>query len=55
MALLLVRTEASGSIWPFSVSGQLDGYNNFAVFILPHGGRGAMRALDGLPLPFELP
>jgi N-methylhydantoinase B len=43
----------SGSIWPFSVSGQIDGYGNFAVFILPHGGRGAMRELDGLvPIAF---
>jgi N-methylhydantoinase B/oxoprolinase/acetone carboxylase alpha subunit len=43
----------SGSIWPFSVSGQIDGYGTFAVFILPHGGRGAMRELDGLvPIAF---
>ncbi len=44
----------SGSIWPFSVSGQLEGYGNFAVFMLPHGGRGAMRNLDGLP-PIAFP
>jgi N-methylhydantoinase B len=44
----------SGSIWPFSVSGQLDGYGTFAVFMLPHGGRGAMRELDGLP-PIAFP
>ncbi len=44
----------SGSIWPFSVSGQLDGYGTFAVFILPHGGRGAMRDLDGL-IPIAFP
>jgi N-methylhydantoinase B len=43
----------SGSIWPFSVSGTLDGYGTFAVFILPHGGRGAMRGMDGLvPIAF---
>ncbi|MEM7124789.1 MAG: hydantoinase B/oxoprolinase family protein [Chloroflexota bacterium] len=44
----------SGSIWPFSVSGTLDGYGTFAVFILPHGGRGAMRNMDGL-LPIAFP
>jgi N-methylhydantoinase B len=44
----------SGSIWPFSVSGQLEGYGTFAVFILPHGGRGAMRDLDGL-IPIAFP
>ena len=44
----------SGSIWPFSVSGTIDGYGTFAVFILPHGGRGAMRNLDGL-LPIAFP
>lgn len=44
----------SGSIWPFSVTGDLPGYGNFAVFILPHGGRGAMRAMDGLP-PIAFP
>lgn len=49
------HTQAgSGSIWPFSVSGQLDGYGTFAVFMLPHGGRGAMRELDGLP-PIAFP
>ncbi|MEM7124795.1 MAG: hydantoinase B/oxoprolinase family protein [Chloroflexota bacterium] len=43
----------SGSIWPFSVSGQVDGYGTFSVHILPHGGRGAMRELDGLvPIAF---
>jgi N-methylhydantoinase B len=43
----------SGSIWPFSVSGDLEGYGSFAVFILPHGGRGAMREMDGLvPIAF---
>jgi N-methylhydantoinase B/oxoprolinase/acetone carboxylase alpha subunit len=44
----------SGSIWPFSVSGQLDGYGTFAVFILPHGGRGAMRNMDGM-IPIAFP
>jgi N-methylhydantoinase B len=43
----------SGSIWPFSVSGNIEGYGNFAVFILPHGGRGAMRNMDGqIPIAF---
>jgi N-methylhydantoinase B/oxoprolinase/acetone carboxylase alpha subunit len=43
----------SGSIWPFSVSGQLPGYGAFSAHMLPHGGRGAMRELDGLvPIAF---
>ncbi|MCZ7567157.1 MAG: hydantoinase B/oxoprolinase family protein [Ardenticatenaceae bacterium] len=43
----------SGSIWPFSVSGTEAGYGTFSVHILPHGGRGAMRDLDGLvPIAF---
>ena len=44
----------SGSIWPFSVSGELPEYGSFSVHILPHGGRGAMRELDGLP-PIAFP
>jgi N-methylhydantoinase B len=44
----------SGSIWPFSVSGEHPGYGRFSVHILPHGGRGAMRELDGLP-PIAFP
>lgn len=44
----------SGSIWPFSVSGEAEGYGTFSVHILPHGGRGAMRDLDGLP-PIAFP
>ncbi|MEM6428553.1 MAG: hydantoinase B/oxoprolinase family protein [Deinococcota bacterium] len=44
----------SGSIWPFSVSGEAEGYGRFSVHILPHGGRGAMRNLDGL-LPIAFP
>jgi N-methylhydantoinase B len=44
----------SGSIWPFSVSGSAEGYGTFSVNILPHGGRGAMRELDGLP-PIAFP
>jgi N-methylhydantoinase B len=43
----------SGSIWPFSVGGDVEGYGTFSVHILPHGGRGAMRDLDGLvPIAF---
>ena len=43
----------SGSIWPFSVSGEAEGYGRFSVHILPHGGRGAMQNLDGLvPIAF---
>lgn len=43
----------SGSIWPFSVSGRTDDHGEFSVHVLPHGGRGAMRDLDGLvPIAF---
>jgi N-methylhydantoinase B len=44
----------SGSIWPLSVSGTAEGYGRFSVHVLPHGGRGAMRDLDGLP-PIAFP
>jgi N-methylhydantoinase B len=44
----------SGSIWPLSVSGTAEGYGRFSVHVLPHGGRGAMRELDGLP-PIAFP
>lgn len=43
----------SGSIWPLSVSGTATGYGRFSVHVLPHGGRGAMRELDGMvPIAF---
>ena len=43
----------SGSIWPLSVSGTAEGYGRFSVHVLPHGGRGAMRDLDGMvPIAF---
>lgn len=43
----------AGSIWPFSVSGVDDEGQRFSVHVLPHGGRGAMRDLDGLvPIAF---
>ncbi len=43
----------SGSIWPFSVGGNAPGYGTFSVHVLPHGGRGSMRDLDGLvPIAF---
>ena len=43
----------SGSIWPFSVGGDVPGYGTFSVHVLPHGGRGSMRDLDGLvPIAF---
>ena len=43
----------SGSIWPFSVSGRTEEHGEFSVHVLPHGGRGAMRDLDGLvPIAF---
>ena len=44
----------SGSIWPFSVHGEAEGYGSFSVSCLPHGGRGAMRELDGMP-PIAFP
>jgi N-methylhydantoinase B len=43
----------SGSIWPFSVSGTSAEHGRFSVHVLPHGGRGAMRDLDGMvPIAF---
>jgi len=43
----------SGSIWPFSVSGRTPEHGAFSVHVLPHGGRGAMRDLDGMvPIAF---
>jgi N-methylhydantoinase B len=43
----------SGSIWPFSVSGRTTEHGAFSVHVLPHGGRGAMRDLDGMvPIAF---
>lgn len=44
----------SGSIWPFSIKGEEEGYGVFAVHILPHGGRGAMRSMDGM-IPIAFP
>ncbi len=44
----------SGSIWPFSVHGTLEEYGAFAVSCLPHGGRGAMQSIDGMP-PIAFP
>lgn len=44
----------SGSIWPFSVRGEEAGYGTFSVHILPHGGRGAMQAMDGM-IPIAFP
>lgn len=43
----------SGSIWPFSITGTAPNYGHIAVHILPHGGRGSMRELDGMvPIAF---
>jgi N-methylhydantoinase B len=43
----------SGSIWPFTLRGDEPPYGRFVVDMLPHGGRGAMRELDGLaPVAF---
>ncbi len=44
----------SGSIWPFSVRGEEEGFGVFSVHILPHGGRGAMRSMDGM-IPIAFP
>jgi N-methylhydantoinase B len=44
----------SGSIWPFSVRGDEEGFGNFSVHILPHGGRGAMQTMDGM-IPIAFP
>jgi N-methylhydantoinase B len=44
----------SGSIWPFAVHGEEDGYGRYSVHILPHGGRGAMREMDGM-IPIAFP
>ncbi len=44
----------SGSIWPFSVRGEEEGFGLFSVHILPHGGRGAMRSMDGM-IPIAFP
>ena len=43
----------SGSIWPFHFVGDDPGHGRFAVHCLPHGGRGALRDMDGaLPVAF---
>ncbi len=44
----------AGSIWPFHVSGFEEGYGRFNAHMLPHGGRGAMRDLDGM-IPVAFP
>jgi len=43
----------SGSIWPFTLRGDEEGYGRFVVDMLPHGGRGALPELDGMvPVAF---
>ncbi len=43
----------SGSIWPIGVSGTAEGYGLFSVSVLPHGGRGSLKELDGMgPIAF---
>jgi N-methylhydantoinase B len=44
----------SGSIWPFSVTGRSGDHGEFSVHVLPHGGRGAMRDIDGM-MPIAFP
>jgi N-methylhydantoinase B len=44
----------SGSIWPFVVGGEEEGYGRYSVHILPHGGRGSMRDIDGM-IPIAFP
>lgn len=44
----------AGSIWPISVSGTTAEHGRFSVHVLPHGGRGAMAGMDGLP-PIAFP
>jgi N-methylhydantoinase B len=44
----------SGSIWPFTLRGDEDGYGRFVVDMLPHGGRGSLPELDGMP-PIAFP
>ena len=43
----------SGSIWPFSFFGNTKKHGNFSTHMLPHGGRGAMKNIDGMnPIAF---
>ena len=44
----------SGSIWPFGFSGTAGGFGRFSVSMLPHGGRGSLRELDGM-IPIAFP
>ena len=44
----------SGSIWPFVAVGEEEGYGRFSVSMLPHGGRGALKNLDGM-IPIAFP
>jgi N-methylhydantoinase B len=49
------RAQAgSGSIWPFTLRGDEEGYGRFVVDMLPHGGRGSLPELDGMP-PIAFP
>jgi len=48
------RAQAgSGSIWPFTLRGDEPPFGRYVVDMLPHGGRGAPRTLDGMaPVAF---
>ena len=48
------RAQAgSGSIWPFTLRGDEPPFGRYVVDMLPHGGRGATRTLDGMaPVAF---
>jgi N-methylhydantoinase B len=38
----------NGAIWPWVLIGRDDTFGNFLVDMLPHGGRGALRSMDGM-------
>ena len=44
---------SNGGIWPLVIKGQ-EGGRNYLVDMLPHGGRGALPAIDGM-IPISYP